>query len=382
MNFKKSKIRSLVLLALAAVAFCGLIWFANKDRPVYRSSNMAGTDYEVGRVLRVVEDHKTVDEEMDGIWRGSMTLEVEILTGRYKGDTAIVENYFSSLYNVRVAEGDKVSIRIDTTGEDEYQVSVYNYYRVPQMIGCIVAFVLLLVLIGGKKGAKSVAGLAFTVVCILWILLPLALKGYSPLAVTILLILVCNFVSFFLIDGISTKTVVAAIGSMLGVLAGAVFALIAQNAMSITTYQMDEAETLLLITSTTELKIRDLFLCGILISCMGAVMDVAMSICSAVAEIHQVDRSLGMAKLFASGMNIGRDAMGTMANTLILAVAGTSLNMMLMIYSDDVSFQQLMNTDFVAIEIIQCIAGSVGIVCTVPLVALLSAAVFGKKTKK
>ena len=382
MNFKKSKIRSLVLLALAAVAFCGLIWFANKDRPVYRSSNMAGTDYEVGRVLWVVEDHKTVDEEMDGIWRGSMTLEVEILTGRYKGDTAIVENYFSSLYNVRVAEGDKVSIRIDTTGEDEYQVSVYNYYRVPQMIGCIVAFVLLLVLIGGKKGAKSVAGLAFTVVCILWILLPLALKGYSPLAVTILLILVCNFVSFFLIDGISTKTVVAAIGSMLGVLAGAVFALIAQNAMSITTYQMDEAETLLLITSTTELKIRDLFLCGILISCMGAVMDVAMSICSAVAEIHQVDRSLGMAKLFASGMNIGRDAMGTMANTLILAVAGTSLNMMLMIYSYDVSFQQLMNTDFVAIEIIQCIAGSVGIVCTVPLVALLSAAVFGKKTKK
>ena len=250
------------------------------------------------------------------------------------------------------------------------------------MIGCIVAFVLLLVLIGGKKGAKSVAGLAFTVVCILWILLPLALKGYSPLAVTILLILVCNFVSFFLIDGISTKTVVAAIGSMLGVLAGAVFALIAQNAMSITTYQMDEAETLLLITSTTELKIRDLFLCGILISCMGAVMDVAMSICSAVAEIHQVDRSLGMAKLFASGMNIGRDAMGTMANTLILAVAGTSLNMMLMIYSYDVSFQQLMNTDFVAIEIIQCIAGSVGIVCTVPLAALLSAAVFGKKTKK
>ena len=382
MNFKKSKIRSLVLLALAAVAFCGLIWFANKDRPVYRSSNMAGTDYEVGRVLRVVEDHKTVDEEMDGIWRGSMTLEVEILTGRYKGDTAIVENYFSSLYNVRVAEGDKVSIRIDTTGEDEYQVSVYNYYRVPQMIGCIVAFVLLLVLIGGKKGAKSVTGLAFTVVCILWILLPLALKGYSPLAVTILLILVCNFVSFFLIDGISTKTVVAAIGSMLGVLAGAVFALIAQNAMSITTYQMDEAGALFLIASTTELKIRDLFLCGILISCMGAVMDVAMSICSAVAEIHQVDRSLGMARLFASGMNIGRDAMGTMANTLILAVAGTSLNMMLMIYSYDVSFQQLMNTDFVAIEIIQCIAGSVGIVCTVPLVALLSAAVFGKKTKK
>ena len=177
------------------------------------------------------------------------------------------------------------------------------------------------------------------------------------------------------------KTTIAAVGSMLGVLSGAIFALLAQMAMSVTTYQMDEAETLLLITSTTDLQVKDLFLCGILISCMGAVMDVSMSICSAIAEIHQVQPSLSTGKLFKSGMNIGRDAMGTMANTLILALAGNSLNMMIMIYSYDVSFQQLMNTDFIGIEIIQCIAGSVGIVFTVPLVAFLSAAVFGRKKK-
>ena len=381
MHFKKSNLRSLVLIALAAITFLAVIFFANKDRPVYRSSNTAGTDYEVGKVIRVVEDNKTVDEKMDGIWRGSMVLEVEILSGKYKGDTAIVENYFSSLYNVRVLEGDKVSIRIDTTGEGEYQVSVYNYYRVPQIITCVVAFAALLVIIGGKKGAKSIAGLAFTIVCILWILLPLSLKGFPPLLVTIVLILICNFFTFYILDGIQMKTTIAAVGSMLGVLSGAIFALFAQMAMSVTTYQMDEAETLLLITSTTDLQVKDLFLCGILISCMGAVMDVSMSICSAIAEIHQVQPSLGTGKLFKSGMNIGRDAMGTMANTLILALAGNSLNMMIMIYSYDVSFQQLMNTDFIGIEIIQCIAGSVGIVFTVPLVALLSAAVFGRKKK-
>lgn len=381
MHFKKSNLRSLVLIALAAITFLAVIFFANKDRPVYRSSNTAGTDYEVGKVIRVVEDNKTVDEKMDGIWRGSMVLEIEILSGKYKGDTAIVENYFSSLYNVRVLEGDKVSIRIDTTGEGEYQVSVYNYYRVPQIIICVVVFAALLVIIGGKKGAKSIAGLAFTIVCILWILLPLSLKGFPPLLVTIVLILICNFFTFYILDGIQMKTTIAAVGSMLGVLSGAIFALLAQMAMSVTTYQMDEAETLLLITSTTDLQVKDLFLCGILISCMGAVMDVSMSICSAIAEIHQVQPSLGTGKLFKSGMNIGRDAMGTMANTLILALAGNSLNMMIMIYSYDVSFQQLMNTDFIGIEIIQCIAGSVGIVFTVPLVALLSAAVFGRKKK-
>lgn len=382
MNFIKSRRSSLVLMALAAVAFLALIYYANYDRPVYQSSDTAGTEYEVGKVIQVLEDHVVVDDTSEGLWRGSMTLEVEILTGRYKGETAVVENYFSSLYNVRVCKGDKVSIRIDTVDEGEYQVSVYNYYRVPQMFGCVAAFIILLVVIGGKKGAKSVAGLVITMVSLIWILLPLSLKGFSPLPVTIILILFCNFVCFFLIDGVKKKTVTAALCSVCGVLAGALFALIAQAAMSVTTYQMDEAEVLLLVTSTTSLTIKDLFLCGILISCMGAVMDVAMSIVSAVAELHEVNPSMDARGLFRSGMNIGRDAMGTMSNTLILALAGSSFNMMLLIYSYDVSFQQLMNTDFVAIEAIQCIAGSVGIVCTVPIAALISAEVFGKESGK
>lgn len=377
----KSKLSSLLLIALAAIAFVAIIFYANYDRPTYQSSDTSGVEYEVGKVLSVLEDNVVVDESTEGLWRGNMTLEVEILTGRYKGNIVAVENYFSALYNVRVLEGDKVSIRIDTVGEGNYQVSVYNYYRVPQMIACILAFAILLIAIGGKKGAKSVAGLAFTLICMIWILLPLSLKGYSPILTTIALILICNFVCFFLIDGIQIKTVVAAIGSVCGVLAGALFALIAQTAMSVTTYQMDEAEVLLLITTTTELEVKNLFLCGILIACMGAVMDVAMSITSAVAELHEVNPRLDRRELFRSGMNIGRDAMGTMSNTLILAFVGGSFNMLLMIYSYGVSFQQLMNTDFIAIEVIQCIAGSVGIVCTVPIVAFIAANVFADYSK-
>jgi uncharacterized membrane protein len=382
-NVKHSKkIGSLLLLALAACAFVAVLYFANYDRPVYRSSNTSGSDYEVGRVLRVLEDNKVVDETTEGIWRGSMLLEIEILTGKYKGDVVEVTNYFSALYNIRVEEGDKVAIRTDTTAEGEYQTSIYNYYRVPQLIACCVFFIFLMIVIGGKKGAKSVGGLIFTIVCMIWILLPLALKGYSPLAVTIVLILLCNFVSFFLIDGVSTKAVVASLGSICGVLAGALFALIAQWAMSVTTFQMDEAETLLLITSTTNLEITDLFLCGILIACMGAVMDVAMSITSSIAELHEKNPSMGRAELFRSGMNIGRDAMGTMSNTLILAFAGNSFNMMLMIYSYGIGFQQLMNTDFVAIEVIRGIAGSIGIISTVPLVAVIASAAYDGKRRK
>ena len=372
----------LLIAALALLAFAALLYFANHDRPVYRSSDISGIEYEVGRVIGILEDNTTVDEDMDGMWRGSMELQVEILTGRYKGETAEVTNYFSSLYNVRVEQGDKVSVRIDTGADSNYQVSIYNYYRAPWLVGCVAVFLLLLIVIGGKKGAKSAAGLIFTMVCIIWILLPLSLKGYSPLVVTTFLILVCNLVTFFLIDGIQAKTVVAAVGSVCGVLAGAVFSLIVQALMSVTTYQMEEAETLLLISGDTGLELKDLLLCGILIACMGAVMDVAMSIASACAELHDLNSELGAKELFRSGMNIGKDAMGTMSNTLIMAFAGNSLNMMLMIYSYGVSFQQLMNTDFVAIEIIGSIAGSIGIICTVPIVAFIAASVLGKRQKK
>ena len=376
-NIKKAG--RLALLALAALLFGILLYYANYDRPIYTSSDTSGIEYEVGRVTGILSDDTVENVNEEGQWAGTMDLQIQILTGRYRGETVNVTNYFSALYNVRVKQGDKVSIRIDTS-ESGYRVSIYNYYRVPYMIGCVVIFLLLLVIIGGKKGAKSAAGLIFTMVCIFWLLLPLSLKGYSPLLVTILLVLLCNLVTFYLVDGIQAKTVVAAAGSVCGVLAGAGFAMLSQKVMSVTTYQMDEAETLLLITTTTKLEVRDLLLCGILIACMGAVMDVAMNIASAVAEIHGINPQMGRKELFQSGMNIGRDAMGTMSNTLILAFAGNSLNMILMIYSYGVGFQQLMNTDFVAIEVIRGIAGSIGIICTVPIVALISAVYFGKNT--
>lgn len=368
-----------VILIIALILFGTIIYYANHDRPTYHSSDTSGIEYEVARVTGIVED-TTVPDAATGLSVGTKTLQVQILTGRYQGDTVQIENYLSTLYNVNVKQGAKISVRIDTS-ENGYQVSVYNYYRVPQLIGCVAVFLLLLILIGGKKGAKSAAALIFTMVCIIWILLPLALKGYSALLITIILIFLCSIVSFVLTAGVNKKAVSASVSSFCGVLAGAGFALIAQKIMTVTTYQMDEAETLLLIMTTTKLQIKDLLLCGVLIACIGAVMDVAMSITSSVMEVHRVNPERSTKELFRSGMIIGRDAMGTMANTLILAFAGSSLNMMLMIYSYGVSFQQLMNTDFIAIEVIQSIAGSIGIIFTVPIAALIAAASCKKNSR-
>ena len=182
-----------------------------------------------------------------------------------------------------------------------------------------------------------------------------------------------SFVTFIILGGGRVKTMAAALGSFGGVLLAGGLAWAACKIVHISGMNMDEAESLLLTAVDNGLKIRGLYICGILIASEGAVMDIAMSISSAVAELHAVNPSLTPAQLFRSGMNIGRDAMGTMANTLVLAFAGTSLNMMIFIYAYDVSYIQLLNTDFVAIEVIRSLAGSIGIILTVPVVAAVSA---------
>lgn len=377
---KKEKIRNVVVCVLFFVLMAGILVWANQDKPTYTITDGTGIEYETARVLDVLEDNTVIDEETEGVRKGSMNIKIELLSGRYKGDICFITNYFSALYNVDVQEGDKLSVRIDTSDVGVYSVSVYNYNRMPLMIGLVALFFLSLVAIGGKQGLKAFLGLAYTVVCICFILLPLTLKGFSPIIVTCILIFITSMVCFFLIGGIQIKTVSAAAGSLCGTLIAALLGQIAATIGGVTTFQMEEAEALLVTKSTFDLNMRGLFLCGILIAAMGAVMDIAMSIASALDELYTVNHSLTWIELFKSGMNIGRDAMGTMANTLVLAYVGSSLNMMVLIYSYGVSFTQLVNTDFVAIEMIRAVAGSIGIIFTVPCVSLITA--LGLKKRK
>jgi uncharacterized membrane protein len=376
---KKELIIKIVSVVVFMALSVGVIIYANTDKPTYTITESSGVEYETARVLSVLEDNTTVDTETENVKKGNSELEVELLTGRYKGDVCHVTNFYSALYNVDVAKGDKVSVRIDTTGVGEYQVSIYNYNRIPLMIGLVLVFFAVLVIFGGKQGLKAFLGLAYTVIVIVFVLLPLVLKGFSSIPLTIAIVFITSAICFLLIGGVQKKTIAAAIGSLAGVLIAAVLAEAAAKIGGVTTFQMDEAEALLLVKSTNPIKLRGLFISGILIAAMGAVMDIAMSISSAISEIHEANTKLGFKDLFKAGMNIGRDAMGTMANTLVLAYVGGALNMMVLIYSYGVSFNQLMNTDFVAIEMIRAIAGSIGIIGTVPCVAAVAGYLYSKK---
>jgi uncharacterized membrane protein len=342
-----------------------------------------GISYESARVLEVLSDDTALDETTENVRRGSQELKVELLTGPYRGQVTTVTNYLSAFYNVYTHAGSKIAVSVNTLSDGRYSVSVYNYARSGWIWAFAALFALVLIAVGGRQGVKAVVSLAITVFCVLFLLVPLLVqRGWPAVPTTLAIVAYTILVSFVILGGVQVKTMVAALGSFGGVALAGLLAWGACKVIHISGMNMDEAESLLLTACDNGLRIKGLLICGILIAAEGAVMDIAMSITSAIHELHTVNPQLSHRELFRSGMNIGRDAMGTMANTLVLAFAGTSLNMMIFIYAYDVSYTQLMNTDFVAIELVRSLCASIGIVLTVPLVAFLSAYLLGRQPRK
>ena len=339
--------------------------------------------FAVAKVTDVLLDNGAPDTWTEGRRLGEQYIEVELISGQFKGTVLETYNYMNAYNNIDCKVGTRIVVRLDYDDSGQlYIVSVPNYDRGIVMAGLLLAFAAVLILVGGKKGAMALAGLIYTVACIWYILVPAILRGASPMPVTIAIVALTTGASLLLLTGFTRKTLCATLGCVGGVTVSGIFASIAGRLTPINGFNMSEAEELVLRAYDSELHISGLLVCGILIAALGAVMDVAMSIASACQELREVNPSLGKKELFRSGMNIGRDAMGTMANTLILAFAGASLNILILVQVYDYPLIQIVNTDAIVIELIRGISGSIGIILTVPIVAALSACLMTEHPKK
>ena len=140
----------------------------------------------------------------------------------------------------------------------------------------------------------------------------------------------------------------------------------------------EEAQMLLFMSQDIQYNFQGLLFAGIIIGALGAVMDVSMSIASAMDEIQRVGTNMTLKSLFESGMNVGKDVMGTMANTLILAYTGTSIPLLLVFMTYEQPFIKLINLDFLATELIRALSGSIGLVLAIPITAIVSALLLTK----
>ena len=242
-------------------------------------------------------------------------------------------------------------------------------------------FLAVMVVIGRGKGVRSAIGLLFTCAVILGLMIPMIYHGYSPVITCILTVLVTTAVTLFLMNGTCSKTLCATLSTAAGVVfAGLVFCLFSVF-LHISGFNTSDSEDLILISQSTGLRIQDILFASILIASLGAVMDTAMSIASSLSELHEHKPELNARQLFASGIHIGKDMIGTMSNTLILAFVGSCLTTVLAMFSYQLPFEQLMNSDFITLEVAQGLSGSIAVVLTVPISSLVCSYAYTKLKK-
>ena len=362
---------SIPVLTLAVLLFLLVAWLVRPESE--EASDALHSVYDNGRIVQILSDSTEPDEASDGAYRGEQLMLVDVTTGAYAGRQLQVSNYVAPIYGVPLKAGDGVTLQISVYENGDLRATVFEYNREPVMLLVAALFLAVTVLVGGKTGAKSLVGLLVTLACLFWILLPLLMKG-APTLLTVFL--VCAYAAafcFVLLSGISRKTACALLGTILGMGIALLFALLAQTLAKMDGMRNSEIEPLLQLRQDgVPLRLKGLLVGGIIISTLGAVMDVAMSISSALFEVHAANPALNRRQLFHSGMNIGRDMVGTMTNTLILAFFGSSFTLILYLYSLGLQTHQLFSSAYLAREVISGISSSIGVILSVPVTAFIS----------
>ena len=237
-------------------------------------------------------------------------------------------------------------------------------------------------MIGELKGIKAIVTLGLTAVIITKIFFPLILAGNDPIIVSILLCICIIIVTLFIIGGINRKNISAIIGTTGGVLLAGALALTFGLMTRLTGLGNQEAQMLQFIPQEISFNFQGLLFAGIIIGALGAVMDVGISIASAINEVKVATPGIKTKGLIKAGMNVGRDIMGTMSNTLILAYTGGSIHLIILFMFYEIPIVEIINQDLIASEIVRALAGSIGLVFTVPFTAITAGLIYKKENKK
>lgn len=378
----KQKVRdNIVVITLIFLTLILTLLFQNFGMKEYSRYSTDTLHYEKAKVVEVSDEDVEYDEGL-GMYLGKQVLQVEMLEGEEKGEIVEVTNYLTNTHSVYAKVNTTLIINADRPEVASPYYTVYNYDRTIPLLCCVVILMLAIFAIGGGKGIKAIAGLGYSMFLIIYLVLPAVYSGYSPIFMSILTAALSTAVTLLLLNGQSHKTAAATLSTMAGMFFSLVLFMIMSSLLHINGSSTSEAEGLILIQQSTGLQIKDVLFAGVLISSLGAIMDVGMSIVSSLYEVYYHNPHLTEKDLFKSGIEIGKDMIGTMTNTLILAFTGSAFVTLLVFISYQVQFNQLLSSNYLTIEIAQGICGTFGIVLTVPAASAITAFFLTRKNMK
>lgn len=337
-----------------------------------------------GKVISMEEYRDDQNEYMEeaGYTLISYNVEIKIVSGKFKGETVLTQHHLmdNRMYDINVKVNSQVLLEIESDGDNIINAYITDYVRDRYVYLLGAVFILLLLVIGRLKGLKTVLTLFLTLFAVFKFLIPSILKGYNPILIAILIATGVTVITILIVGGINKKSVSAILGTLGGIIFAGLLAYIAGSFASLTGLSSEEAQLLLYAPIQFDVDYRGLLFAGIIIGALGAVMDVSMSIASSMDEIRKADESISLIKLWNSGMNVGKDIMGTMSNTLILAYVGTSIPLILLVTVYGTPLMKIINLDMITTEFIRALSGSIGLILSIPITAFAYTSMSRKKT--
>lgn len=361
-------------ILLLLILFCGFFIPAfsqeNNDNAVLPS--------EVGQVQSIETFGNQKFSPTGELNQVKQSVEVKILTGPHKGENVIIDNMLmgNPAYDIKLNKGSKIILHAEQA-DGGVNFFIADKLRVNVLYGLAGLFFALLLIIGKKKGLFSLISILVTLGLIFWALTPLILSGMNPVLATVLICVLASVIAIYLVGGLNAKSTAAILGTVLSLAIAGLLSVLSIKFASLTGFSSEES--LFLFSAHPDLNFVGVLASAMIIGALGAVMDIGMSISSTVNELFSSSPNMEVHELFSSGMNVGKDIIGTMANTLILAYLGGALSLVLL--SNNIDLQKFFNLNQVATEISSALIGSIAIVLCVPITAIIAAYLIKKFTK-
>ncbi|ACL22243.1 YibE/F family protein [Desulfitobacterium hafniense] len=386
---KKSKLE--LLIYIATIIFSVLFLFignsvATKGLTVFNGDDFGETV--VKAKIEAITDRISDDYSLAGdttmVKNVQVTFEATLLDGEEKGERVTGTQIIDGMLNIgtpEVEQGDKVLL-VAYEGQPEMEWQFMEFVRTDKLLIFGLLFILALLVFGGIKGLNTILSLVFTCAAIFMVFIPAILSGKNIYLSAIVICLYTIVATYLIINGFNKKTLTAILGCFGGILVSGILTIIVNRVLELTGYVDEESIYLTYISTGTPIDLKAIIFAAILIGALGAIMDVSMSISSSLWEVKEKSGATSFNTLFRSGMNIGRDVMGTMANTLILAYIGSSLSIVLLLSAYSTSLIYLLNREMIVVEILQALVGSFGILFAMPLTSFICAIIYKENSER
>ena len=381
-RFRISKMTGFFIVIVLAMV--GMVLFAaiSRDTEYSTRSDLIhdAVVYVPGRVTEIVSESTALGAH--GIRIGSQYLRIKILKGDLKGEEMEILNHLHAENSVWAKKGQILNIYLSYNLEDPSiffaYVSTPERSYINYMI--ILVFFVLIPLVGGKTGLRSVFALTFTFVSIIFLLIPLIVREWPPVLTTMGVSFVISTVTLVAILGFTKKTYISMISTVCGIVFCCAIYYIVSAVLLVNGYHAVNLDYMILVMSHTNMGIGDLLFCGILISSLGGLTDIAVSVSSSVNEIYASRPDISYDDLLRSSIIVGRDNAASMANTMVLAFAGTFFIALVTYRISGTNYDAIINSSDIAIEILRAVSATAALVIVAPITAMVASRVYSQNT--